>query len=260
MPELPDLEVYKENLQREFLGLHLKKIVINNLKQTNFSKNESIYNNLTLKNIYRNGKELFFVFNDDLTISVHLMLSGVFDIVNEETNLEKINYKICSLVFENKILSISDFQSICKVTLNPKITGVPDALSDEFTLDYLKNNLKNKKLINIKAFIIDQKIVKGIGNAYADEILYDAKISPLSYCGKIPENRMKILYDSIRKILNNAIVRIKEINPGIISGEIRDFLEVHNKKKQFTDSGEKIIVKQIASKKTYYTENQIYYF
>lgn len=260
MPELPDLEVFKGNLREELLGYPLRKIVVNNIRQTNFADKDLSFGHVTLKDIERNGKELFFMFTDNLTFSVHLMLSGTFNIINKSDGSAALPYSICTFCFDSKSLIISDSQTLCRVTENPLLPDVPDALSELFTYDYLKSNLKNKKLMNIKSFLIDQKIVRGIGNAYADEILYDAKISPLSYCGKIPEERMKILYKSIADVLKNAIARIKEINPKIIGGEERNFLKVHNKNKSITDSGERIIIKTVASKKTYYTEEQIYYF
>ncbi|HPO49137.1 MAG TPA: DNA-formamidopyrimidine glycosylase family protein [Spirochaetota bacterium] len=266
MPELPDLEIYKENLKKKLLGLSLKKIKVDNPKQTNFKEEDFNCAGKILKDIFRNGKEIFFLFKDDAAaaedflLSVHLMLSGKLDIVNDEKKLSEVNSLICSLFFENMALFISDYQNMCKITLNPKITNIPDALSEDFTLSYLSENLKKRKIMNIKSFLTDQKILKGIGNAYADEILYRAQISPHSYCGKIPQSRIKILYESVKNTLEDAIKKIKTIAPDIISGEVRSFLEVHNKEKRITNKGEKILIKTVASKKTYYTEEQIFYF
>ena len=84
----------------------------------------------------------------------------------------------------------------------------------------------------IKEFIIDQNIIKGIGNAYADEILWKAMISPHSTSGKIPEEVVMELNRAIPEILKDAIQKIKEISPEIISGEVRSFLKVHNTEKK----------------------------
>lgn len=113
--------------------------------------------------------------------------------------------------------------------------------------------------MNIKAFLINQKVVKGIGNAYVDEILWHARVSPHSKVGKIPEEVMVGLYNAINIVLKEAIVSIKAIAPDIISGEERSFLQVHNKSKKQTETGFPIIVERIASKTTYFTEEQIFY-
>ena len=162
-----------------------------------------------------------------------------------------------SISFEDEqALVISDFQGLCKITFNPIKTNVPDALGEAFDFEYLRNQVNNNRRKNVKAFLIDQNIVKGIGNAYADEILWKANISPESTVGKIPEANLKELFNAISYILKDAIVNIENISPEIISGEERSFLKVHNSQKKYTDEGDEILIKKIASKITYYTEKQ----
>ncbi len=64
-------------------------------------------------------------------------------------------------------------------TLNPAPSAAPDALSEEVNFEFLKTLLSTKKG-SIKNILLDQKLIRGIGNAYADEILWDARISPFS--------------------------------------------------------------------------------
>ena len=64
------------------------------------------------------------------------------------------------------------------------------------------------------------------------------------------------LYNSIRDVLTEAIAKIEELKPDILSGEERSFLQVHNPNRKKTDDGATIVVKKIASKTTYYTERQ----
>ena len=82
----------------------------------------------------------------------------------------------------------------------------PDALSDEFNTNYLQNTLKNRT-VNIKSALLNQKIVGGIGNIYASEALFRAKISPITESKKIAKDKIKIsdLVSSIKFILNDAI-------------------------------------------------------
>jgi len=136
---------------------------------------------------------------------------------------------------------------------------VPDAFDGTFTLKYFFDIARGKPRVNVKAFLTDQNIVKGIGNAYADEILWTARISPYSLVGKIPEERLTALYNAIGTVLHDAVDCIKRISPDIISGEERSFLKVHNRTIKETETGYPIIVERVASKITYYTKEQVEY-
>ena len=82
----------------------------------------------------------------------------------------------------------------------------PDALSDEFDTKYLQESLKNR-ITNIKSALLNQKIVGGIGNIYASEALFRAKISPMMESRKVVKNKIKTgdLISSIKFILHDAI-------------------------------------------------------
>ena len=146
-----------------------------------------------------------------------------------------------------------------KVIFNPDHPDIPDALAENFTHEYLKEKLSKKRSALLKAFLMDQNIVRGIGNAYSDEIIWNCIISPKSKCGAVPDVLVKELYNSINKVLINAIDEIEKAIPNAISGEYRDFLAVHNKTKDTTPTGYKIIIEKIASRTTYFTEEQILY-
>ena len=103
---------------------------------------------------------------------------------------------------------------------------------------------------------MDQQVIRGIGNAYADEILWDAKISPISQSNKIPADKVRQLVKSIAKVLRNAEKQILKANPDQITGEIRDFLVIHHPRKKRSPTGGEILSKVVASRKTYYTKEQ----
>jgi formamidopyrimidine-DNA glycosylase len=257
MPELPDLCVFSENLKKKILRKTITGVTVFNTRSINtpafFSEKLT---GTTVQDIVREGKELHFLLANQNSFGVHLMLHGRFDIADRD-DVQRINAKIAALCFDDaESLVISDFQGLCKVTLNPKPSGTPDALSDTFTFEYFLSQIRKKKSENIKALLIDQHIVRGIGNAYVDEILWKANISPESVSGKIPEERLLDLFQSIPLVLNDAIRNIQLIAPDIISGEERSFLKVHNPRLKCTDDGDRIIVKKVASKTTYFTEKQ----
>jgi formamidopyrimidine-DNA glycosylase len=111
----------------------------------------------------------------------------------------------------------------------------------------------------IKTILLDQHIIRGIGNAYADEILWEAGISPFSIANKIPADKIKDLAAAIKKVLKDGEHQIKKEKPDIISGEVRDFLKIHNARKKESPTGASIQQKAIGGRKTYFTEEQKLY-
>jgi formamidopyrimidine-DNA glycosylase len=261
MPELPDLYVFSQNLKERILSKNIASVTVYNPR--NINTPELFCEKLTgtsIRDIIRDGKELRFLLANDNCFSVHLMLNGKFFISSPDEE-DRINSKITALYFEgtselSEVFVIADYQGLCKVTLNPKASKAPDALADTFTFEYFRTAMKKNAWKNIKAVLIDQNVVRGIGNAYVDEILWKAGISPASVTGKTPEAKARDLYDAIPLVLNGAILAIQKISPHIISGEERSFLSVLNPRKKYTDEGDRIIVKTIASKTTYFTEKQ----
>lgn len=258
MPELPDLHVFALNLKKHILNKPVVSASVYNFNKVNVPP-EVFANGVVhseIMDIVRVGKELYFHLSNGNVFSVHLMLSGQFKL----STIEKaggIQAKIISLAFtDNTALSVSDYKGLCKVTLNPRESNIPDALSEKFDYDYFTGAVKRKPGMNVKAFLIDQNILKGIGNAYADEILWKANISPESVVGKIPDEALYDLFSAIGGVLTDAIENILKIVPDTICGEERSFLKVHNPRKSVTDEGDGIIVKEIAAKKTYYTKKQ----
>jgi len=260
MPELPDLEVFRTNIYDRLTSKHLAGLeVFNPLKvRAPGGASPADFAGRDLLRIGRFGKELFFDFGDRRTIAVHLMLNGKISIVPQAA-VGAIGYKIFALRFERETIVFSDFGGLCAVRYMPPADKTPDALGAPFTWEYFLGIARAKPRANVKAFLIDQKVVKGIGNAYADEILWAARVSPHSIVGSIPEDRLEALYRAIGTVLRGAIDSIRRIAPDIISGEERSFLKVHNSRIRKTETGYPIRVETIASKRTYYTEEQIAY-
>ena len=257
MPELPDLHIFSLNLKKRIRGKRIETVSVYNTRKID---TPAIFcetlTGTSIRDIAREGKELHFLLENNNSFGVHLMLSGRFTLSNQN-GIDAVNSKIAALCFEDgEVLVLSDIQGLCRVMLNPKPSGTPDALSSAFTFEYFLKQIKRKARENIKAFLIDQHIVRGIGNAYVDEILWKADISPGSVSGKIPEEKLGDLFQAIPFILNDAIQNIQRIAPDLISGEERSFLNVHNPRKKYTGDGDRIIVKTVVGKKTYFTEKQ----
>src|SRR5690349_17374958 len=101
-------------------------------------------------------------------------------------------HTIIEMVFDNgKGLCLTDYQRQATPRLNPEVSSAPDALSKTVNTNFLKKHLNTTTAI--KKVLMDQHVIRGIGNAYADEILWHARISPLSKSNKIPDAKIKEL-------------------------------------------------------------------
>ncbi|MDB5122151.1 MAG: DNA-formamidopyrimidine glycosylase [Mucilaginibacter sp.] len=253
MPELPDLQAFSRNLTKLFKDkkLEIVNVPVHQKLNVQVKNLQAAIENQTLLKVVRVGKELHFGFANGHVLGLHMMLHGQFHLFDEQ-NPHK--FTIVELVFEKgKGLALTDFQKAATPTLDPKPSDVPDA--PEAGFEYLKKKLASTRT-PVKTVLMDQKVLRGIGNAYADEILYDAGISPFSISNKIPETAVKRLANSISSVLEHAEKKILEHDPHVISGEYRDFLKVHLPKKKETPKGETIYQKPVGSRKTYYTDGQ----
>lgn len=258
MPELPDLQAFSRNLARRLTGKKIEKIHAIKTKKLKTSEKEleRALSGATLVSVDREGKELHFVFDNGNVLALHLMLKGqlhFFQGKNEQ------RFTLLELIFSDGAgLAMTDFQRQATPTLNPEPRAAPDALSDDASFGFLKEKL-NRSKTTIKKLLTDQKIIRGIGNAYADEILWQARISPFSTCNKIPDAAIKKLHKSIRTVFAQAEKAILQASPEIIGGEIRSFMAIHNPDKQHSPTHAPIRTKETGGRKTYYTDEQTLY-
>jgi len=254
MPELPDLQIFSRNLNKALLGKTLKKVTVvkaQKLKVTPIELQKALEQQQFTK-VERVGKELHFHFANGSVLGLHLMLHGemfLFATTNDHKNT------IIELIFDDDTgLALADYQGLATPTLNPEEWDAEDALSDKVDFKFLKERLQKK--VSVKNILLDQHIIRGIGNAYADEILWDARLSPFSISSKIPDDKIKALAKSIKHVLHDAEKHILATHPDIISGEVRDFLKIHNARKKQSPTGADIHNKTVSSRKTYYTDEQ----
>jgi formamidopyrimidine-DNA glycosylase len=253
MPEIPDLNIFNKNLSKRLLGKKLSEINILVPRKLKVPESDlkKAFEGQKLTAITREGKELHFTFENRHVLGLHLMLHGTmfwYDGKNEN------KFTIAELLFADGTgLAITDWQKAVILTLDPKPTKVPDALSipDGYLITALKATAHP-----IKTVLTEGKVVRGIGNAYVDEILYSAKISPFSKANKIPDNKVDVIIKSIRTVLADAESHISKVFPDTITEKERDFLQVHLPRHQLTPTGEIILKAEINSRKTYYTESQ----
>jgi len=238
MPELPEVETTISDLKNlEGFTILSIKLYRRNLRYIIPKKTNIIAKNAKILIIYRKAKYIIFKLDNGYSLIIHLGMSGRIKCFNIDNSpkLEKNDHVEVFLSNNLKIIlndprrfgifDIIKSRQIKKHRYFSKL-GL-DPFSKNFSLAYLSDKLRNSKS-NIKIFLLNQRIITGIGNIYACEILFDCKISPLKITNTISDNKTKKLYNSIIKILKKAIK-----NRG---SSIRDYRSIDGKLGNFQNN------------------------
>ncbi|WP_432928107.1 Fpg/Nei family DNA glycosylase [Microbispora sp. CA-135349] len=111
----------------------------------------------------------------------------------------------------------------------PGIAGLgPDPLAEEFTPDLLKTIVGGSRA-QIKGLLRDQKVIAGIGNAYSDEVLHVAKMSPFKVAGTLTDGQIADLHDAIVSTLRDAVGRARGLAAKDLKSEKKSGLRVHGR-------------------------------
>ena len=255
MPEIPDIEVFSRNLKKLLAGKQVAKVKVvkgKKLKDTAKELSQAIEGQKIL-DVFRSGKELRIQFSNKVLLGIHLMLTGDLHYL-EEKNERKST--IIEFQFKDgNGLALTDRMGNANVKLDPVDKEGIDALD----LDYktLKEILNRKAAV--KNILLDQDIIRGIGNSYSDEILWQTRISPFSKSNAIPDEKIKELVTTIKKVLKEATEKIYKNHPGKINSEVKEYLQIHTKKKTESPTGKPILTAERGMLLTYYTEEQVMY-
>jgi len=106
----------------------------------------------------------------------------------------------------------------------------PDPLSEDFTIDVLRQILTDAGRAQIKGVLRHQATIAGIGNAYSDELLHAAKMSPFKPASGLDDDEVHVLYDAIRNVLADAVERSRGLAAAELKGEKKNHLAVHGRK------------------------------
>jgi formamidopyrimidine-DNA glycosylase len=106
----------------------------------------------------------------------------------------------------------------------------PDPLAEDFTLEVLQRILHDAGRAQIKGVLRLQGTIAGIGNAYSDELLHAARMSPFKPASSLTEEDVQVLYDAIRTVLGDAVARSRGLGAADLKGEKKSHLAVHGRK------------------------------
>jgi formamidopyrimidine-DNA glycosylase len=249
MPELPEVEIVRQSLDKKIRQKKVKKVIIRNKNlrikiPNNFKK---FLENKIIYKVSRFSKYLIIIFPNNEFCLIHLGMSGTIHLINNKkkkdlTNLSFYNspflpkkHNHIEIVFDNFRIVYNDprrfgfFQIIKTIDdLKRRFAHLgPEPFDNKFNLNYFLKFIKDKKR-NIKDLLIDQKFLSGIGNIYASEILYLSRINP--------NKKIKLLNnkDCSQIIKNSKKVLLNAIKKG--GSSIRDFKNTEGSKGSFQDS------------------------
>ena len=248
MPELPEVEVVKRSLTRKVQNLIIQKVNIKDSKlRYHIDKNKfRKITGLRIKKIERKSKFLLFFLNKNFIMMVHLGMTGKFFFVDRKnTKLKtsfyyKIDYKkeqkydrVEFILNKNQKLIYNDIRKFgfIKLLSNKKYKDNfhlkhlgPEPLKNKFNYTYFKNYIKGRSRV-IKDILMDQKFVSGLGNIYANEILFLSKVKPSRKVKNLKEFELKKIINFTKEVLKNAI----ELG----GSSIKDFSSSNGKKGSF---------------------------
>jgi formamidopyrimidine-DNA glycosylase len=237
MPELPDLEVIAEFLNLRFAGAKiveasvLKPIVVRNLTGDDFAAS---LEGQRIASVSRRGKFLLFRLGSGDWLVINPMRSGRFRCAKPDNRPGGTPFVVLRFA-DGTRLHYTDPNTMGKVYLTPALELVPtfaalgpEALAPELTLMAFAERLRRRRG-EIKGVLTNQTFVAGIGNAYADEMLYRAGVYPFRKSPSLSEDEVRRIYQAMHAVLEEAVSILRERVGADIHVEIRDFLQVHGR-------------------------------
>lgn len=215
MPELPEVEHVVRALRRSVLGQRIVAVDVNlprllaGVSAATFKRK---LRGVRIEAINRRGKYILIELDHDRVLLVHLRMTGKFVRLVHGQKLPPYAHAVFYLD-DDSVLAFCDMRQFGRMSLqtranlheSPQLSILaPEPLSDSFTVEQLQQILKRSRR-DLKQLLLDQTKVLGLGNIYASEALFVARISPFAVPAKLSKQRVLRLYEAIRQTLNDAI-------------------------------------------------------
>ena len=267
MPELPEVETVKNTLKSKLQNRTIKKVTVyhdNIIEYPDASLFCKQLINQQILDMNRYGKWLIFVLDDYYLLS-HLRMEGKYFFKQPEEELNKHEH-VVFLLDDNTELRYMDVRKFGKMHLikkeeiekkGPFLKMGLEPWDDKLTINYLKEKYQKKKL-PIKTVLLDQSIIVGIGNIYANEILFLSGISPLQSANSLTDASLIKITQHTRQVLEKAIqqggttIRTYTSVDGV-HGLFQQQLNVHGREGETCPTCQNIILKiKVGGRGTYY--------
>jgi len=238
MPELPDLEMVRDFLREAIRGAQIQEVEIPDPLVLRCSAHDLIrgLEGKAFTEIRRRGKFLIFDLPDDAHLVFHLMLTGRLQYCQAK---EKTRAGLClRLGFSNgHDLRYHDRKRMGRIywVQGPDFSSIPqfaelgpEATDPAVDLETFRKRIRRHPGM-VKNILTNQRFLAGIGNAYADEILFAASILPFRKRPSLTSEELANLHQAVGTVLSWAKKELRERVGADIHVEVRDFLKVHGK-------------------------------
>ena len=265
MPELPEVETVKNDLKNKLLGKRISSVDVLYDGIIAYPEKEEFVNqvkDLVIKDISRRGKFILFRLDDYYLVS-HLRMEGKYFIKKKDDVISKHDHVIFNLD-DNTQLRYNDTRKFGKMHLvkideldkTPLVNLGLEPWDNKLDIVYLRDKLNKNKAI--KTLLLDQSIISGIGNIYADEILFLSKINPLRKGNNLTDVELDNIIKYTRSVMEKSIelggttIHTYTSLDGV-SGKNQDELLVHNRLGcKCTNCNDEIIKIIVNTRGTYY--------
>ena len=229
MPELPEVETIRRILL-ENVGARIKQM---EFKRTDIIRRQDypleILTGQVIKDVARRGKYLILSLENECCIVIHLGMSGRFYMLGEGEVIKEPHVHLIIHLDNHCQLLYQDARRFGGIWLTKEPISIfghmgVEPLGPEFTGAYLTRICHNRK-VAVKTLLLNQNLISGIGNIYADEALFAARIKPDRAAGSLSEREIKRLHLAIIEVLENSIK--------LRGTTFRDYRDGYNQSGQF---------------------------
>ncbi|HUW23237.1 MAG TPA: bifunctional DNA-formamidopyrimidine glycosylase/DNA-(apurinic or apyrimidinic site) lyase [bacterium] len=209
MPELPEVETIRRGLEKRILEKKVNRVEINTdrmVKKPSPKRFKEEVEGRNFKQVIRRGKYLILVLSSGKEIVIHLRMTGQLIYGKRDTK-----NRVSFLLSNGKYLNLNDSRHLGEIRLVENWKRVPsiakmgmEPLEGSFTLKVFGEML-NKRKAKIKPLLMNQEFLAGVGNIYAQEALFKARIHPERHAHRLKRDEVELLFSEIKKVLKKAI-------------------------------------------------------
>ena len=243
MPELPEVETIKRGLSNLIVGKIFKTLSFDTANSFPNAKHDvdQFLINSKITIVRRRAKVLLIDLSTNYTLVIHLKMTGQLVFVDNNNrfgaghpndslvgNLPDKSTRVTFDFTDGSRLYFNDQRKFGWVRLLPtaevstidfmKKVG-PEPLEADFTASEFSERFKRRARTSIKAALLDQTVIAGVGNIYADESLWGAKIHPATIVGDLPYSKFQLLYSELRYVMNLSIEKGGSTNRNYVNAE-----------------------------------------
>jgi len=214
MPELPEVATYQKTFDRYAVGKTIREVVVQDAKILRNLSAEQFVERLTGRTFvssYRRGKFLFGELDSGAHLQLHFGMTGDLQPYVDPADAPRFE-RFRWLFTDGSLLGFDDSRKFSHIVWVDDLPAYllsrglgPDALEIS-EADFLELMVRRKG--QLKAFLLDQHAVAGVGNLYADEICFQARIHPGSRIDLLSEQHKKLIFRLMQEILHSAVERL----------------------------------------------------